>query len=185
MKKSLFVLGIFIAFIFYTPASSQEISSFSQFKSASDLAAYKILALSAIEFKPIDSNQFQTFEWEWNDIGITVPSGNPETLTLAAQIHLPDGAVIKRVAAVYYDNSTPADMDISMAYVTPFDTSEPDMMVFLTSDGLPNADALRVLDTKTILDPTIDNTNIYVAIVEFDSSTMGDVAFRALYIAYE
>lgn len=76
-------------------------------------------------------------------------------------------------------------MDISMAYIMPFDTSEPDMMVFLTSDGLPNVDALRVLNTKTILDPTIDNKNIYVAIVELDSSTVGDVAFRALYIAYE
>lgn len=100
MKKSLFILGIFLAFIFYTPASSQDVSSFSQFKEAADLAAYKILALSAIEFKPIDSNQYQTFEWEWNEMGITVPAGNPATLTLAAQIHLPDGAVIQRVAAV-------------------------------------------------------------------------------------
>lgn len=72
-----------------------------------------------------------------------------------------------------------------MAYIMPFDTSEPDMKVFLTSDGLPNVDALRVPDTKTILDPTIDNKNIYVVIVELDSSTVGDVAFRALYIAYE
>ncbi len=39
--------------------------------------------------------------------------------------------------------------------------------------------------TSTIPDPIIDNRNVYLALVKFDKETMGDVAFRALWIAYE
>jgi hypothetical protein len=185
MRKTLLILGIFLIFIFYTPASSQEDVSFSQFKKASDAVGYKILAVSPIKFKPISSNQYQTFEWEWNEIGITVPSGNPENLTLVAQFDLPDGAEIKRVAAIYYDNSVLADIHIGIGAIKPFDLSEPEFMVYFTSEGLANVDALRTFDTTTIINPIINNKNIYFAMVEFDNDTMGDVAFRGLWIAYE
>jgi hypothetical protein len=185
MRKALIIFGIFIVFILSTPASSQEDATFSNFKTASDMVGYKVLAISAIKLKPVNSDHYQTFEWEWNAIGITVPNGNPESLAMLAQFYLPAGAEIKRVVAIYYDNSTNANIDIGIGAVKPFDTSEPDFMVSFTSDGLPNVDALRTFDTTTITDPIINDRNVYFAFVEFDSDTLGDVVFRAIYIAYE
>lgn len=185
MRKALFILGIFLVFIFSTPASSQDEILFSQVKKDSDALGQKILAVSPIKFKPINSDHYQTFEWEWNEIGITVPTGNPENLTLVAQFDLPDGAEIKRVAALYYDNSVLADIRIGIGAIKPFDTSEPDLMVLFTSDGLANEDALRKFDATTIIDPIIDNKNVYFAMVELDKDTFGDVAFRGLWIVYE
>ncbi len=98
---------------------------------------------------------------------------------------LPDGAEIKRVAAIYYDNSVLTDIHIGIGAIKPFDTSEPEFMVHFTSEGLGNEDALRTFNTTTITDPIIDNKNIYFAMVEFDMDTFGDVAFRGLWIAYE
>ena len=78
-----------------------------------------------------------------------------------------------------------ADIGIGIGAIEPFDTSEPDFMAYFTSDGLPEVDDLRVFETKTIIDPIIDNRNVYFAIVEFDNDTFGDVAFRGLWIVYE
>lgn len=185
MKKTLLILGIFLFFVFYTPASGQDDVSLSQFKRYADLAGYKILTLSSIMFKPYTSDEYQTFEWSFNDVGLTIPSGNADSLSFLAQIQLPDGAEIKRVAALYYDNSAVANIDIGIGHIEPFDLSEPTPTLYFTSEGLPEVDALRTFDTTTISDPIIDNKNIYFALVELDKNTMGDVAFRALYIAYQ
>jgi hypothetical protein len=185
VTRKILILGILLFLIFHTPVSSEDAVTLSQFKKTADLASLNILAVSAINFKPVDSTTYQTFEWEWNQIGITVPNGNPESLSLLAQFDLPDGAEIKKVYAIYYDNSTDASIDIGIGATKPFDTSEPGFMVFFTSDGLPNSDSLRTFNTNTITDPIIDNTNIYFALVEFDDNTFGDVAFRTLYIAYK
>jgi hypothetical protein len=185
MRKTLFVLGILFVFIIYTPATSQETNTLSQLKISSDLVGHKILALSSIMFKPFTSEEYQSYEWSFNSVGLTIPSGNPGSLTFLAQFHLPDGAEIKRVAAIYYDNSAAAGLDIGIGHIAPFDISEPSPSVVFTSDGLPEVDDLRTFDTTTIPDPIIDNRNIYYALVEFDKETMDDVAFRALYIVYQ
>jgi hypothetical protein len=185
MRKSLLILGIFLVFIFYTPGTSQDADSISQLKASSDAVGNKILALSSIMFKPFTSDEYQTYEWGFNAVGLTIPSGNPGSLSFLAQIQLPDGAVIKRVAAIYYDNSATAGIDIGIGHIAPFDLSEPSPSVSFTSDGLPEVDGLRTFDTTTIPDPIVDNRNIYFALVEFDKETMDDVAFRALYIVYQ
>jgi hypothetical protein len=185
MKKTLLILGIFLVFVFYTPASSEEDVSLAEFKKAADMQGLKILALSSLMFKPFTSVEYQNFEWSFNEIGITVPNGNPASLTLLAQFHLPDGAEMKRVVAMYYDNSAAAGIDIGIGFVEPYDITEPTPSVFFTSDGLPEVDDLRIFQTSSISDPIIDNRNVYFALVEFDKETMGDVAFRALWIAYK
>jgi hypothetical protein len=185
MKKTFLILGIFLLFILYTPASSQEDVLLSQFKDWADTQGYKILALSSLMFKPFTSDGYQNYEWSFNEIGVTVPSGNTGSLSLLAQFHLPDGAEMKRIVAMYYDNSATAGIDIGIGHVEPFDLSEPTPSVFFTSDGLPEVDDLRIFQTTTISDPVIDNRNVYFALVEFDKETMGDVSFRALWIAYE
>jgi hypothetical protein len=185
LKKCLLVLGIFLIFVFFNPVSGQEGTSLSQFEKPFDMVGLKVLALSVLEFKPIKSTEYQTYDWELNQYGLTVPNGNPESLTLLAQFHLPDGVEIKKVAALYYDNSAAASIDIAMGYVAPLDLSEPGHTVFFTSEGLPEANGLRAFKTTTIIDPIIDNTNVYFAMIEFDADTMGDVAFRGLWIAYQ
>ena len=185
MRKTLFILGILLVFIFYTPASSQEDVQLSQFKDWVDAQGLKIICVSSLEFKPVLSEHYQTFEWILDNTGLTVPNGNPDPLVMLAQFHLPDGAEIKRVVAMYYDNSAAANINCGIERVEPFDISEPEPMVFFTSDGLADVDALRILQTTTILDPIIDNRNVYWAVVEFDELTMGDVYLRAIWIAYE
>jgi hypothetical protein len=185
MKKAYVILGIILVLFINHPAKSQNDVSLAQFKKASDMQGLKILALSSIIFKPVTSTEYQTLEWSFNEVGLTIPSGNPQTITFLTQIHLPDGVEMKRIVAMYYDNSAVAGIDIAIGRVEPFDLTPPVPTVLFTSDGLPEVDDLRVFQTTTIPDPIIDNRNVYFAYVELDKTTAGDVAFRCLWIAYE
>jgi hypothetical protein len=185
MKKNCIVLGIVLVLFLMHPLMSQDDNSLAQFNMPSDMQGLKILALSSIKFKPATSTEYQTLEWAFNEVGLTIPSGNPSSATFITQFHLPDGAEIKRIVAMYYDNSASAGIDVAIGYVEPFDTTPPVPTVLFTSDGLPEVDGLRIFQTTTIPDPIIDNRNVYFAYVELDKETMGDVAFRCLWIGYE
>jgi len=184
MKKWSFVLGIALVLSMYSLASSQNNDLLAQFRTEVDLQGYHILSLSSLIFKPATSVEYD-LEWSYNLYGLTVPSGNLETLEMFTQVHLPDGAEIKRVVAVYYDNSGVASTEISLMRIEPLAMGEPDDMVVFSSLGLPNDPNLRVFSTNSITYPVIDNRNIYIASFSLDKDTAGDVAFRCLYIAYQ
>lgn len=185
MKKSLLSLGIVLVLFNSSPAQSQDNDVLAQFKREADLQGYKILALSCLEFKLLTSAEFDSFEWTLSDVGLTVPAGNPSSVDFMTQVHLPDGAEIKRMVAVYYDNSVLANIEIYMAIIEPLSLEEPEAMFYFTSEGLANNTNIRTYSTTSIFYPVIDNRNIYAAAVSFDEETNLDVAFRCLYIAYQ
>jgi hypothetical protein len=185
MKKSLILMGIVLILFIYSPASSQDNDLLTTLEKEPDLQGYKILAVSSLMFKPLVAEQYQMYDWTLNEVGLTFRAGNPGNLSFFTQVHLPDGAEIKRVVAVYYDNSALANIEIAIGRAKPLDLAEPEEMIYFSSEGLANNTDLRVYSTSTILYPIIDNRNIYMAMVDFDQDTDEDVAFRCLYIAYE
>jgi hypothetical protein len=185
MKKLCTILGFILVIFIHSPASNPDTDVMDQFKREADLQGYKILAVSCLSVRPLSSEHFELFEWTINDVGLTVPSGNPGNLSLFAQVNLPDGAEIKRMVALYYDNSALANIEIAMGRGEPLNLSEPDEMFYFSSETLPNNTDLRVYSTSTIQYPIIDNRNVYIVMVDFDAETNEDVAFRSLYIAYE
>jgi len=185
MKKFCSVLGFILVVFIHSPTANPESDPLAQFQREADLQGYKVLVVSCLTVRPLSSEQFEYFEWTINDVGLTVPSGNPGNLSLFAQVNLPDGAEIKRMVALYYDNSAMANIEIAMGRSAPLSLSEPDEMFYFSSEYLPNNTDLRIYSTNTIQYPVIDNRNVYMVMVDFDAETDEDVAFRALYIAYE
>jgi len=185
MKKTSAILALLLALGSFSLASGQYDFALRQFRDDMKAMGYHILAVSSLSVRPIFSDQYQNYTWGFNEIGLTCPAGNPGSIDFVGPISLPDGAVIKKVIALYYDNNAAADIEIMMGRLYATDLTEPASMVEFTSEGKGNQDNLRKFSSSNILNPTIDNSYVYVLSVSLDSSTDLDVVFRGFWIAYE